>query len=453
MAILDDKLGPSLSMLSSWIETMQILPGAYGGPVVHWWLCSFIYCGSGVNWTYEGLLEGFIELHKKTKDDVWLKRAIEAANYIREAQMPDGTYKNSFFESNPAYGSSSVHEASVDLGMISLASHLEEIGEDGGKFIDSVVRNAEMSLFQRLWNPSLGTFRSTGNSMIKSSYVFNAMATVAQVFLRLYSIKGETKYRELVSSTLSFILRYQRKTPNDPVLGSFPQGLHDSTAYTLYNARILTFLNEAYKTFGEQSTLVAAQHCGDFLRRLEHNEGGFSFFADAKGRICNRPNLIGGVAEAVRALRELQHLSSQLSSFDENPHIEWLLRFQDPVGGFRTGFGFHYDAAKNDFKDLFHVCGWNDKVFRLLSSVFQGGTLRSNAVATMKEPCWIGNTRTYFIEDEHEISIQDDKEKKLYMWKKGENLSYVDNHYLKYFARICPAQSISGYDVRATLAT
>lgn len=163
--------------------------------------------------------------------------------------------------------------------------------------------------------------------------------------------------------------------------------------------------------------------------------------------------MIGGVAEAVRVLLELKYVSSQHSSFDETPHIEWLLKFQDPVGGFRTGFGFHYDVTKNDYKDLFHVCGWNDKVFRLLSLVFQEGTLRSNIATSMKEPCWIGNTKAFFIEDDNEIVIQDGKERNLYVWKKGENLSYVDSHYLKYFARIGPAQSISGYDVRAILAT
>lgn len=446
----NEKIGLSLSVLSDWFDSMRISRGAYGGPVIHWWLCSFIYCGAGANWTYEGLIEAYLELHRKTRNDLWLKRASEAAKYLLSLQMFDGTYRNSFFELNPLQGSSSVHEAGVDLGLISLASYLESIGAHGKKYLDAARKNAEGSLFQRLWDSTAGAFRSADDTSLKSSYVFNIMATVAQVFLRLCQNDKEAKYQELVSSTLSYILRYQRKKQRDTLFGSFPQGLHDDNAYALYNARILTFLLDAYKILGDKKALDAAELCGLFLRKLERKEGGFSFFVDREGKIYDYPNLVGGVAEVVRALLELKNFSTEHSSFDEKPHIQWLLRFQDSIGGFRTGFGFNYNVEKTDYKDVFHICGWNDKIFRLLASLFRGHTLKERKGTEMKETCWIGKTEAIFIENDKQVIIREPcrDEKIIYKWNKGENLGFVDDQYLKYFVRITPAYSILGYNMR-----
>lgn len=429
---------------------MRIGIGAYGGPVVHWWLCSFIYCGAGANWTYEGLIEAYLELHKKTRNELWLKRASEAAEYLLSLQTPNGTYKNSFFEHNPLHGSSSVHEGGADLVLLYLASYLENIGEPGRKYLDAALKNAEGSLFQRLWDPTLGTFKSTDDTLLKSSYVFNMMATVAQVFLWLFQNTQKEKYRKLALSTLSYILRFQRKKSHDEVLvGSFPQGLHDDNAYAFYNARILTFLLDAYKILGEEKALEAAELCGTFLSKLEKTNGGFSFFVDRGGKIYDHPNLVGGVAEVVRAFLELRNLSPKHSSFDEKPHIQWLLRFQDSIGGFRTGVGFHYDAEKVDYKDVFHVCGWNDKIFRLLALLFNGHDLKEEKRIEMNEACWIGKTAAIFTENDKQVTIKEPSEngRIIYKWNKGDNLAFIDDKYLKYFVRIAPAQSFLGNNI------
>lgn len=446
------RIGPSLSKLSKWFCSMQSPKGAYGGPIVHWWLCSFIYCGPGANWTYKGLIEAYLKLHRKTRNELWLKRAVDAGEYLVNAQMPDGTYKNSFFELNPLYGSSSVHEASVDLGLLSLAFHLAEIGESSSKYLNAAIKNAEISLYQRLWDPTLKTFRST-DGVIKSSYVLNIMATVAQVFLELYSHTEKTKYRKLVSSTLSFILKYQRRRLGSVLFGSFPQGLHDADAYAFYNARVVSFLLDVYETLGEEKALEAAELCGKFLRGLERKNGGFAFLVDWRERVYEYPRLTGGVAEMITALLRLKKLSSHHSDFNEIPHIEWLLRFQDSVGGFRTGEGFHYDVNRKDYKDLFHVCGWNDKVFHLLASLFHGHTIKDERITPMETTCWIGQIKAFFIENEREVMIRNTNRKTIYQWIKGDKLAFVDSNYLKYFARVSPAQArwISNSNIRSMI--
>ncbi len=34
-------------------------PG-YGGPVVHWWNHSLAYQGAGLDWRYEGIIDGYL---------------------------------------------------------------------------------------------------------------------------------------------------------------------------------------------------------------------------------------------------------------------------------------------------------------------------------------------------------------------------------------------------------
>jgi len=148
-------------------------------------------------------------------------------------------------------------------------------------------------------------------------------------------------------------------------------------------------------------------------------------------------------------LSELGNFSTAQPSFDEKKHIEWLLGLQDSVGGFRTGVGFHYDPKKTDYKDVFHVCGWNDKIFRLLASLFHGQTLPQKPGAETKETCWIGKTKASFVENKKQVIIQEPYEngRIIYKWNKGENLGFVDDQYLPHFVRISPAQSFLSHSI------
>ena len=51
--------------LEAWLETMRG-PGGYGGPVAHWWQQSLMYTGPGLDWRYEGIIEGYLQLWART---------------------------------------------------------------------------------------------------------------------------------------------------------------------------------------------------------------------------------------------------------------------------------------------------------------------------------------------------------------------------------------------------
>ncbi len=48
--------------VEAWLEGSRVEyaggGGGYGGPVVHWWRDSLLFCGPGFDWRYEGVITG-----------------------------------------------------------------------------------------------------------------------------------------------------------------------------------------------------------------------------------------------------------------------------------------------------------------------------------------------------------------------------------------------------------
>src|SRR5437868_15004003 len=84
----EKQIGSALLALDAWFESLRT-PHGIGGPVAHWWESSLIYCGPMTDWRYEGLLSGYVELHRKTQTAHWLERALVAGNEVCAAQLAD----------------------------------------------------------------------------------------------------------------------------------------------------------------------------------------------------------------------------------------------------------------------------------------------------------------------------------------------------------------------------
>ena len=71
---LQKKINTAVLKLDHWLDTMR-QPGGYGGPISHWWESSLIYCGPMVDWRYEGILCGYVQLFRKFREPRWLQKA------------------------------------------------------------------------------------------------------------------------------------------------------------------------------------------------------------------------------------------------------------------------------------------------------------------------------------------------------------------------------------------
>src|SRR5512143_2590227 len=57
--------------LDAWLDS-QRQAGGYGGPVVHWWRDCTDFTGPGLDWRYEGIITGYINLWASTRRPIWL---------------------------------------------------------------------------------------------------------------------------------------------------------------------------------------------------------------------------------------------------------------------------------------------------------------------------------------------------------------------------------------------
>ena len=132
-------VGAAIARLDAWLETMRG-PGGYTGPVSHWWESCWLYTGPMIDWRYEGIICGYVELFRKGGDERWLDRAVRAGEDAVAAQTPDGHFGNSSFQHGAQPGGTP-HEAAVDVALLELARVLREHGRSGWERLRSTARS------------------------------------------------------------------------------------------------------------------------------------------------------------------------------------------------------------------------------------------------------------------------------------------------------------------------
>ncbi|MCK4726399.1 MAG: hypothetical protein KAT29_11370, partial [Anaerolineales bacterium] len=137
--------------IEQWLDSMRV-PGGYSGPVVHWWDDSLVYQGPGLDWRYEGIILGYLNLWVKTGDHRWLLKAQRAGDDLIAGQLPSGNFRNSRFELNPGTGGTP-HEAACDLALLRLARALRDIGDDSwGIYKESACWNIQDFYLKCMWS-------------------------------------------------------------------------------------------------------------------------------------------------------------------------------------------------------------------------------------------------------------------------------------------------------------
>ena len=145
-------LGEAISRYLSWIKSWKQGRGLYGGIHVHicWEVDSVIkkrYQGVTVS-DYIGLMNGFIELHKKTGEKKFLDECMNLANTLKDLQDKDGCFEHSVAEFEPGKGGC-VHNALADLALLSLSDYLIKAGVDVSEYLKVVKRSFEW--FMDFW--------------------------------------------------------------------------------------------------------------------------------------------------------------------------------------------------------------------------------------------------------------------------------------------------------------
>lgn len=399
------KLEKNIAKNIAWLQTMKQKNG-YAGPVIHYWKDCLNYIGPGMDWRYEGLIQGYLELFKKTEEKEFLMLAIECGEFLVKSQCRNGVFFNSGFESNPTFNRGSTpHDSAACIGLLELAQELKKLSLDWQKYFNSAKKNLELFHLRELYIEQKGLFaqyRKQDALRVPNAFVPNKIATIIELLLKMHNFTNKKFYLRLAIKNADFITKMQ----DCEFDGGIYQSNDKNKIITIYNARCIVPLLMLYEITSSEKYLSCALDAIKFIKKMENKEGGFYFGyikQDDNWKKIYYPIFIAGGAEVLRAITYAKHFDSSLKIKRKN--INFILSNILESGGFKTSIGMNLkNTAKKRFKkegwrDIVPVVGWNDKMFRFMAMMLKEGCVIENVD--------IGTTHIYCEEGEY----YEDKEK------------------------------------------
>lgn len=381
------QIAATVAGLHRWLETMRVTwpVAGYGGPVVHWWNHALAYRGAGLDWRYEGIVDGYLALWLRTADDRWLECAIRAGNDLIDGQVPDGHFSHSCFERNPGTGGTP-HEAACDIALLQLGAALASRHDPRARIsIAAAERNLDAYFFTRLWHqPSATLWDQPGFA----SFVPNKAATFVEAVLLLSDLTGDpTPIERYAVPTGEHILAMQVRQPASTLDGAIAQnriGQRINDAYfPLYIARCIPALAMLGERTGDPRFRVAVGAAARFIARHREPDGGLPQVLYPNGRWNRAPRWVAGAGDIVRALTIAAEAGWPV---DPAPTVRWIVRGARPDGHIATAEGFGrivpWLARRDRFADDLGVVGWCDKAFRALAPLADPAALNGATART-----------------------------------------------------------------------
>jgi hypothetical protein len=354
--------------LDTWLETMR-LPGGYGGPVAHWWRDCLDYTGPGLDWRYEGILCGYLDLWRATSDPIWLGKARRAGDDLLAGQLPSGNFRNSRFEQNPGTGGTP-HEAGCDIGLLCLAETLRGLDDPAWeRYFHAAERNLRAYYLARLWDDEARSFR---DDPTRPSFVPNKSATLAEALFACARLTGQAEWAERYAlPALEAVIAHQHP---DGAICQNSFGLARVEKYfPYYIARCIPGLLLGWVWSGREIFASAAHMAAGYVLRSRLPDGSFPQVFYPGGKVNKAPRWVAACGDILRVL-ELARATG--FTWNPAPTLEWLLTGRLANGAFRTARGFGQAqplGRKDDPRDGLAVVGWNDKALRFFAGLARGG--------------------------------------------------------------------------------
>jgi hypothetical protein len=413
------EVGRAVARLDAWFDTMRA-PDGYGGPISHWWESSLLYCGPMADWRYEGLIGGYVELHRATRAARWLERAVRAGDDLLRAQTPTGNFRASAFQQGPMEGGTP-HEAAVDVGLFDLAARLRDTGDDRWHaYFAAGARNVERYLIGQLWDGHGFRDQPWNEVMVANK---NATTIEALVLFEALSGRDMTRYLDGAAEIIRLAVE-----PTGPRAGSTVHGGtgRHRLAVGIYTARSMCALLRLHERRPDDRLLELVGNAIGFLVGLIDADGcHFGRYRD--GRPIASPRLVAGSGDVLRLLAwAARYGLSQPGDVARLTAI--LVQAQTGSGSLPTAIGMdsrgssRRHVGRPDLRDVLPVVGWCDKAFRALCLVAADAPIEADPVPvgrTDVDCAWHGRPGM-FSEDATRLQLVDGRSGRLiYRWWKG----------------------------------
>jgi hypothetical protein len=415
----------AVTLIDGWLESLRGR-GGYAGPVAHWWQSCLLYCGPMIDWRYEGIITGYLQLFRTTEDPRWLRRALAAAEDIRCAQLPDGRFRNSSFEIGPIEGGTP-HEAAVCIGLLELARTLRAMNDPRWTcYRDVAERNIKHYQIAQLWDGA--AFR---DQAWNRTVVANKNATTLEALLLYEELGGESMER-YIAGAAGLVLAAQVHAPGPRQGATIHLGTgRQRLAIGIYTARCAAALVRLYEQCGYERYIVAARAMGEYLLRLVGARGTtFGHYPRGDAILC--PTWVSPSGDVLRALLALRpHADIPEAAIERLTGA--LIEHQLPSGGIQTARGLGKKGSTRqpdhtpDFRDVLPVAGWVDKAFRALTLLCDQPTPSACAgTQQTRQVClWKGKRRVYHETPDEMCLINVGTSKPIFQWRKGADFPSV----------------------------
>ncbi len=358
----------AVGRLEGWLATMGGSAGYYG-PVVGLRGVSMAWCGIGYDWRWEGLLDGWTTLHRRTKDPVHLDRMDAALNALTSAQLANGTFCNSYFENNPFEGGMP-YEPALMAAVLRTLSYMREIAHPWPVgTAEMVERFVEERLIKELWNKVLKTFNNWMQSDFER-YSPPAVAAIVEILCDYAKLTDSAeRLAPYIVGAANSLLACQFR--DGPRMGALPLSNQEgSDVSPCMAARALPAFARLQQQTGDARFATAGDALERFVRNSFLPDGGIAVMAFAHRSTRLAPLFVGATADTLRSFERAGRYDATLM----RTQIPWLLSHQTASGGFDTAVGFEDGRGSKrlpDWRDVIPVCGWTDKIYGLLAGLVE----------------------------------------------------------------------------------
>jgi hypothetical protein len=421
-------IGNATAKLEHWLETMRG-PNGYSGPVIHAHHQSLTYTGPGLDWRYEGIIAGYLQLWEKTGNMEWIQKAIRAGNDLADQQLPNGHFPASQFEMNPASGGE-LHEASCSVALLRLALALKRspatlptyLANSWPTYAICAKRNLQKHYIARWWQPQSQSFFDT--KQVRAPLPQTAAEVGSALFL-LSDVYNDDKWMNVYAlPLLRYILTCQINLPGqlNGAIGGPSSSDKKNNGYSLQaTARCVPVLLEGYQRTREEQYLAAAVKAMSFVARWSREDGVLPSSICRQGTAAFYPQWIAPLGDVLYAA----HLLTPYEAVTDFSAVQKrLLDGQDCNGAIRTADGFapSSDDAQTrlpDIRELLHVCGWCDKSFRYFTSQVKSPLPAQIETKTFVSEAKLNGELVTLCENDYAIEISNRFRRPIYRWYKG----------------------------------
>jgi hypothetical protein len=365
----DEQISEALSKQISWLQTWKTKKGAYNGYVVHRFGLKRMFKIHDTPWSQGPIINGYLNLYQKTKDDNWLQEAIQAADLQCKRLHKTGKYIYAGFEDDRF--SSLVHNSLANCALLDLAKVLTDEGDDekGWGYLKTVKENIERYIIGVLWDDKFGAFKFSEIDYYTPDvirFVVNMNSVAVESLIKLSSLTGEKKYHSHAIRVGEWLVTEQIKSSGLENGGINYSQVQPRVLISIYTALAMRGIDDLYYLTKDQRYLEMMRNAANHLLNLIDPQTKLFYHAILNGELVKYPQFIAGAGIILKALDDAEKLTGEKFGYDT---LSAILKTQHPNGGFPNfiGYRFENDDRNEAWEDKVTVIGWNAHIFEFLT--------------------------------------------------------------------------------------